>query len=218
MAALHRTVAFVEMHDIAVRVAENLHLDVPRAGDKALQKNGPVAEGDLRFLLSFFDAAGEFFFGKDDPHAAAAAAESRFDNDRKADFERRLAGCFGVLKRVLQAGDDAHARFLRQPPRGQLVAERFEQFRRRPYKSDARLLAGPRQRAFFRQKAVAGMDGVNAVLLAQGDEPVDVHVGRHRPLALADQVGFIGLETVQAEAVFLGINGGRADAHLVGGA
>ena len=43
------------------------------------------------------------------------------------------------------------------------------------------------------------MDGVDALLLRQRDDALDVEVGLDRPLALADLVGLVGLEAVQAE-------------------
>ena len=44
MAALHRAIALVEMQDVAVVVAQDLHLDVAGAADVALQEDGAVAE------------------------------------------------------------------------------------------------------------------------------------------------------------------------------
>ena len=79
-------------------------------------------------------------------------------------------------------------------------------------------LAGARQSGVFGQEAIAGMDRVDAFFLRQRDDAVDVQVGLDRALALADQVGFVRLEAVQAEAVFLGIDGDGAQAELGGGA
>ena len=45
---------------------------------------------------------------------------------------------------------------------------------------------------------------------------LDRKIGAHRAMALADQVGFIGLEPVQRQFVFVGIDGNRADAQFVG--
>ena len=42
------------------------------------------------------------------------------------------------------------------------------------------------------------MNGVHAFLAGQPDNAIDVQVGLHGALSLADQVGFIGLEAVQA--------------------
>jgi hypothetical protein len=45
VAALRGAFALPEMHDVAVPVAEDLHLDVPRALDEAFQDDALVAEG-----------------------------------------------------------------------------------------------------------------------------------------------------------------------------
>jgi lipopolysaccharide biosynthesis protein len=50
--ALDGTIAFVEMDDIAVLVAEDLDFDVFGSRDVALQKDGGVAKGVERFILS----------------------------------------------------------------------------------------------------------------------------------------------------------------------
>ena len=52
--------------------------------------------------------------------------------------------------------------------------------------------------------------------LRQGDDALDIEIGLDRAFALADQVGFVGLEAVQGEAVFLGIDGDGAQAEFVG--
>ena len=51
IAALHRAVALVKVDDVAVLVAEDLHLDVLGAGNVALQEHGGVAEGVERLVL-----------------------------------------------------------------------------------------------------------------------------------------------------------------------
>ncbi len=89
---------------------------------------------------------------------------------------------------------------------------------RGPTKIDAGLVAGAGEVGVLGQKAVAGMDGVDLVLLGQGDDAGDVEVGADRLAGLADAVGFVGLEAVQGEAVFVRIDGHGADAQLVGGA
>ena len=74
--------------------------------------------------------------------------------------------------------------------------------RARADERDAGRCAGARQRGILREKAIAGMDGVHALFRRQRDDAVDVQVGLDRAFALPDQVGFVGLEAVQAEAVF----------------
>ena len=62
------------------------------------------------------------------------------------------------------------------------------------------------------------MDGVDALFRGQRDDALDIQIGLDRPFAFADQIGFVGLETMQAEPVFLGIDGDRAQPEFVGGA
>jgi hypothetical protein len=60
------------------------------------------------------------------------------------------------------------------------------------------------------------MDRVGAAHPCDADDLVDTQIGRHRPQPLADLVGLIGLETMQAEFVLFGIDRDGALAQLVG--
>ena len=59
MAALHRAIALVEVQDVAVAVAQDLHFDVAGAAHEALQEDGVVAEGRAGFAAGLFQPAGE---------------------------------------------------------------------------------------------------------------------------------------------------------------
>ena len=114
MAALHGAIALVEMEDVAVAVAQDLHFDVAGAADEALQEDGVVAEGGAGFAAGFLQAAGEIGGFLDHAHAAAAAAEGGFDDEREADFARRSCRpAAGSLDGFLGAGDDGNAGLLR---------------------------------------------------------------------------------------------------------
>ena len=63
-------------------------------------------------------------------------------------------------------GNRRHAGRVRQPLRGRLVAERFELLGRRADELDAGGLARARERGVLGQESVAGMDRVDALLLA----------------------------------------------------
>ena len=62
------------------------------------------------------------------------------------------------------------------------------------------------------------MDRVDINGFSQSDDAVDVEIGLDRALVLPDLVGFVGLETVETEAVFFGIDGDCAEAEFIGGA
>ena len=88
MAALHRAIALVQMDDVAVLVAEDLHLDVFGAGDVAFEEHRRVAEGVERLVLRLVEQPGELRGLLHHAHAAAAAAEGRLDDEREADLVR----------------------------------------------------------------------------------------------------------------------------------
>ena len=57
--ALHRAVALEKMHDVAVRIAEDLHLDMARALQIALDQHPVVAERGLCLALGRLQRGGE---------------------------------------------------------------------------------------------------------------------------------------------------------------
>jgi hypothetical protein len=62
------------------------------------------------------------------------------------------------------------------------------------------------------------VDGVNFVGFGDGDDAGDVEVGFDRAFAGADLVRFVGLEAVEGEAVFVGVDGHGAETEFVCGA
>ena len=206
------------MQNVSVRVGEDLNFDVPRAPNIALQKNSVVAEGRSRLGPRFLKARQQQLRTLHHAHPAPAAAKRGFHDQRIADFVRDALRVVLLRDRLFRARHDRQPGFLRQPPRRRLVAQQVEQIRARANERNSRGGAGSRQRGIFREKTVARVDRVDAALLRQRHDPVDVEIGLDRPLALADQIGFVRLESMQAEAIFVGIDGGGADLQFVGGA
>ena len=111
MAALQRAVALVEMNDIAVPVAEHLHLDVARRGDVFLDQHARIAERRLRLALRALERRLEIGVLVDAAHALAAAAGDRLDQHRIAD----LVGLLLEKRRRPAARRDSPARPARRP-------------------------------------------------------------------------------------------------------
>jgi hypothetical protein len=76
MTTLYRAVAFPEMDELAVRVTENLHFDVLRPRDVALEKDLGLAKGSRGLSHRLRNLLGQFARGCDDPDAATAAAKA----------------------------------------------------------------------------------------------------------------------------------------------
>src|SRR5258707_1276187 len=72
-----------EREAVAVRVRQDLDLDVPRALDQLLEVDAVVAEGRLRLAACRRDGIVELGTRADDSHAAATAARRRFDDQRR---------------------------------------------------------------------------------------------------------------------------------------
>ena len=58
------------------------------------------------------------------------------------------------------------------------------------------------------------MNRVNAAVLCQGDDPLDVEIGRDRTLVATYLIGFVRLEAVQAETILVGLDGGGAQSEF----
>jgi hypothetical protein len=60
------------------------------------------------------------------------------------------------------------------------------------------------------------MDGVDVVLLGDGDDAGNVEIGFDRPFTRANLIGFVRFEAMKRKAVFLGIDRDGAQAEFVG--
>ena len=87
MAALDRAVALAE-HEHAVAVADDLDLDVPAVLDVRLDEDGAVAERRPASASAFSISPGRSASVADDPHAAAAAAGGRLDQQGQVGLGR----------------------------------------------------------------------------------------------------------------------------------
>ena len=81
---------------------------------------------------------------------------------------------------MLAASQDRHPGSACQLPGGCFVAKLLEQFWPRPDKGDPRIAAGPGKRGVFREKAVAWVDPVDAVLDGHRDDRLDIEVTPQR--------------------------------------
>ena len=216
--ALHRAVALVQVDDVAVVVAQDLHLDVLGALDQLLEEDRIVAERLARLGARALQQLGELGRGAHDAHAATAAAARGLDDHGEANLVRERARVVDAAHRILRPRHDGHARRGRDLARLDLVAQRLDHLGRRADEDDAGFAALARERGALRQQTVAGVDGVDIVALGQLDDLVFGQVSGHRLQALAHQVGFIRLVAVQVDAILLGEDGDRAEAELGAGA
>ena len=86
MATLDRAVALAEVDDVAVRIGEHLHLDVPRVLEVALDVDRRVGEVRLALPAGRLERALDLVGRANDLEALAAAARRRLDRERPAEL------------------------------------------------------------------------------------------------------------------------------------
>ncbi len=139
--ALDGAVAFPEMHQIPVRVAEDLHLDVFRARDVPFEKDVRPPERGTSLALRLCELGFKFVGTVHDAHAASAAAKARLDHQRVADACGLCDDFRRIGQRVVGARNGWNARRLREAFRRGLVAECVEVIGRGPDEREAGVLA-----------------------------------------------------------------------------
>ena len=217
VAALERAVPLEEVHDVALAVGEDLHLDVPRPQDGLLEEHGGVAEGGVRLAHRCLEGAAQVLAALDAAHAAAAAAGDGLDEDGEADLLGLLQEPLDVGARV-RGGQGGDARTLGRAQGLDLVAGQLEDVGGRADEGDPVLGRGAGQAGVLRQEAVARVDRVGPGVLRHADDLVHVEVGAHGVALLADAVGLVRLLAVDRIAVLVGEDGDGAGAQLVAGA
>ena len=212
MAALHRAVAFEKMHHVAVPVGENLHLDMARRLDVALEQHLVVAEGGKRLALRLRKRVVEFDDAPDAPHAAPAAARNRLDQHRIADLVGLLLQEIGVLSLAAIARHHRHAGKRHQSLGVGLRTHRAYRGRRRPDEDQPHRRRRFREGSVLRQKAVARMDRLDARGNRRRDDPLDGEIAvAGRPFSYRDIC--VGLAPMRPAAVRLRHDRNGADAE-----
>ena len=191
---LDRALALAERDHVAVRVAEQLDLDVPRPLDVALCEHAVVAERRLRLAPRRLERVRQLVVRAHDAHAAPAAAGRRLEEQREPEL-LRLAGL-----------DDRHARLGGDPLRLELVAAGAQRVGSRADPNEPGGVDRLCEIGALGEEPVAGMDRVGARLLRRADVLLRVQVRR-------DLDRLVGRARVQRAAVVGRDDRDRADAQ-----
>ena len=197
---LDRAVALSQMHGPAVRVGDDLDLDVARLLDVALVEQRVVAERGLRLARGRRDRLVQIGGIAHDPHPAAPATRRCLDQQR-----------IGQPVAAPSALHDRHAGPFCQLSRRVLAREPHECAGRRPHEADALARAGLRELGGFAEESVAGVQRVAAGLARGRGEQVRIEVR-------GDLVGRVGDAHVHGAGVGGLVERHAAAAHLAAGA
>ena len=214
VASLDRAVAHTQGPGGPVPVGDQLDLDVPGAGDEALQEDGPVAERPKGLVAGALEGVLQVVGRGHHPDAAAATSRGRLEHQRVPDLGR--AG-----QRVLERVDGAPAPgrhrdtdLLGKQLRADLVAQPAHRLRTRADEHDAQAFAEGHERGVLGQEAPARPHRIGAGL-GQGPfqhRQVDIGPCRRRP----DVVGQVGLTNEHRPGLVLRVERHRLDAPVTG--
>jgi len=217
MTTLQGALALAEGDDVAVRVAEDLHLDVPGPLHEALEHHRVIAEGGRRDPAGRGECGRQLVCRAHDLHALAATAGARLDEQRVADVLRPGADLVVVEARCVEPGNHRDAVPGHVLSCARLVAHDLEGAFARPDEDHAGGLAGSRQRDAFGEEPVARVDGLGAGRLDGRHDRIHVQVrlgSRRAP----DVHGVVRLTHVRRQGVGVAVHGDAAHPLLAQGA
>ena len=165
VAALGRAVALADPHEVAVGVADDLHLDVAGPGEVALDVALVAPEALERLGLRRLERRVGLVGALDDAHAAPAAAVGRLDGDRPAELLAEGDDLVAAGEELGGAGHALHAGLLGGDAARHLVAHDLDGLGRRADEGHAPLGDGPGEVGVLGEEAVAGVHAVGARLL-----------------------------------------------------
>src|SRR5207245_11115946 len=102
--ALDRAFALAEMDDVAVRIAEQLDLDMARLFDIFFEKDPIVAKARLGLVLRAAEPLAQFGIVMRDAHALASATGLGLDHLGIADLtsdRKRVLGRYGLVESAM---------------------------------------------------------------------------------------------------------------------
>ena len=216
--ALDGAVTFKEMNHIALFITDDLYLDVLRVHDAFFYINIVIAKGHLGFGLGPVIGFFQVFHAVHVADAAAAAAVDCLNHDGETVLFSEFLHFLEALYSALGTRNHGDARFFCLDAGVHLIAEHHQMFHPRSDENDAFLFAPFGQLGIFCQKAVARMDGIHIMFLADADNIFNIKVCINGLVSFAHQVCFISPVAVQGQNIFFGINGYRANPQFAAGA
>mmetsp|Transcript_26613 Transcript_26613/g.77749 ORF Transcript_26613/g.77749 Transcript_26613/m.77749 type:complete len:459 (+) Transcript_26613:417-1793(+) len=217
VAPLHGALALGQVDDVAVRVRDELDLDVARLLDVALDEDAVIAEGCRSLALRQTKRLPRLRLVPGNAHALAAAAGRRLDHHREANLARDTGRLVGVRDHALKARDRGDASLCGEALGLDLVAHRVDRKGGRADEGHARRLHRLGEGCVLREEAVAGVHRLGAGRRDGVEDAVDpqVRVGRRRA---AHTHRLTRQRDVRRPRVRLRVHRDRLDAHAVRGA
>src|ERR1051325_1223744 len=217
MAALNRAFAFVVMHDGAMRIAEDLDLDMARLIDVLLDIDVAIIERRCCLGLGHCDLLRKILHLVDDAHSFSATTGDGLDDNGEADGLRDLFCLINVLDHAIRPPHDGDTGSLHCIFCAGFISHRLDHIRIRTDEGKSTGRTYVRELRVLREEAIAGMDRLGAREMRGADDAWDIQVAlAARGWTNADC--FIREANMQRVLVSLGIDRDRLDTHFAAGA
>ena len=207
----------MQVHDAAVRVGEDLYLDVARPLEIALDVDGRVGERGLRAARGRRECRRQIGRPVDAGHADAAPAAGGLEHERKPDLRRHRDGLGGVGDRAGAARHRRHAGRRHEAPGLGLVAHRPHGLGRGSDEREPCPRARLGESPALREETVAGVHRVGAAATGGVEQPLDVEIALARRRG-PEQDRPVGVAHVERVLVGLGVHGDSAEPEPPAGA
>ena len=96
------------MHQIAMRITQQLHFDMTRATNQLFEIHLVVAKGGGCFAPRDFELRGQLVLGFDHPHAPTAAAPTGLEHQGITDGTGQFSDFIHILRQGRRGGHDGH--------------------------------------------------------------------------------------------------------------
>mmetsp|Transcript_27173 Transcript_27173/g.74190 ORF Transcript_27173/g.74190 Transcript_27173/m.74190 type:complete len:343 (+) Transcript_27173:3030-4058(+) len=221
VATLHRAVALPQVNSVALTVADDLDFNVPGTLDIALEENRAISEGGLGFRRSGLVEGREVLNLADHAHSLATPAHGCLNNYGQTILLDKGVSLLLGGDRLISTRYHRHIGLDGSNPSRRLVREGLQIFDSGTHKGDAGIGACLRKLRRLAEEAIARMDGVNALLLGDADDLLNIEVrgdGWRVWSPLLEQKGLVSTPTVLREAVLVAVDGDSRHVELGGGA
>jgi hypothetical protein len=213
VAALNRAIALAQVDDVAVRVGQELHFDMPGILEVALDVDGRIREVGVPLTPCGLESALDVVALTDDAKALSPAARGGLDRERPAELVAEPDDLGRSCDRLGRSRDDRDAGSLHPLTRLRLRPHRLDRVRRRPDPREAGGLDRAGEDGILGEEPVAGVDGLGSGLQRRLDDLLLVQVALDRRPG-AEQPGLVRHTNVEGGAIGLGVDGHRGDLQL----
>ena len=217
MTTLDGAIALPHMDDVALAVADDLDLDVLGGTNVALDEARSVAEGGQSLGRCRLEEGDEVLALTDYAHALAAATLGGLDHDGKAILIDEILGILKVGDGTVGTGDDGNAGIDGQLTGLGLVTKDLEVLHLGTDEGNARIGTGLSELGTLGKESISRMDGIDAIVLGNLDEILNVEVRTDGSSRGREEEGLIGAPAMRVVAILKGVDGHGLHVELGGG-